>query len=242
MRLLTLKNLMILLTALLLSQAAVAVQKIAANPEETIQISASMSDANVISISGGSIESVWGTDDKVTLQANDDTGQAIFQPVSNKPFTLFIRSQAGVTYTLSVVPRDDIIGQVIIIDEFEQVGEVGSARAHNIIAYKSEVKRLLKQLELHPNQGVVKLRGFQVRTSNKKVPLWAETEILHAFSWVRGNMIIERYLITNLSDQPLRIEEREFRSLAKNIRAISLRKLELEPAETTVLYTFRSAS
>ncbi len=236
------KNLIFLLVGLLASQAAVAVQKIAANPEETVQISASMSDANVISISGGSIESVWGTDDKVTLQANDDTGQAIFQPVSNKPFTLFIRSQAGVTYTLSVVPRDDIIGQVIIIDEFEQAGEVGSARAHNIIAYKSEVKRLLKQLELKPDQGIAKLRGFQIKAVNKKVPLWAETEILHANSWVRGNMIIERYLITNVSDQTLRIEEREFHSLSENIRAISLRKLTLDPAETTVLYTFRSAS
>ncbi len=236
------KKLIILLVALLASQAAIAVQKIAANPDETVQISASMSDANVISISGGSIESVWGTDDKVSLQADDSTGQAIFRPVSNKPFTLFIRSQAGVTYTLSVVPRDDIIGQVIIIDEFEQVGDVGSARAHNIIAYKSEVKRLLKELEMKPDQGVAKLRGFHIKAVNKKVPLWAETEILHAISWVRGNMIIERYLITNISDQPLRIEEREFHSLAKNIRAISLRKLNLDPAETTVLYAFRSAS
>jgi conjugal transfer pilus assembly protein TraK len=232
----------LLLAVMLLSQSAWAIQKIQANPDEAVQIVASMTDANVISITGGSIESVWGTEDKVSLEANVDTGQAIFRPMSNKPFTLFVQSEAGMTYTLSVVPRSDIIGQVILLNEFDQAGETQSQRTHNIIAYKSDIKRLLKQIEQLPGHGIAKLRGFQIKTINKAIPLWVETKILHAHRWTRGSLIIDRYLLTNVSDKVLRVEEREFHNLAKHIRAISLRQLLLKPAETTVLYTFRSAS
>ncbi len=233
---------LLLLGAMLLTQSTWAIQKIQANPDEAVQIVASMTDANVISISGGSIESVWGTEDKVSLEANVDTGQAIFRPMSNKPFTLFVQSEAGLTYTLSVVPRNDIIGQVILLNEFDQAGETQSQRAHNIIAYKSDIKRLLKKIEQSPGQGIAKLHGFQIKTINKNIPLWSETKILHTFSWTRGSLIIDRYLLTNVSDEVLRVEEREFHQLTKHIRAISLRKLTLQPAETTVLYTFRSTS
>ena len=55
-------------------------------------------------------------------------------------------------------------------------------------------------------------------------------------------MIIDRYIITNVSDAPLVMEEREFRHLGKLIRAVSIKQHQLQPAESTVMYTFRSGS
>lgn len=236
----TIRRISLLLALALLSGNAWSLQRIEADPDQAMQITASMDDANVISISGGSIESGWSTEDKVTLDKNEDTGQIIFKPTSAQPFTLFVQSESGETYTLSVVPRKDIIGQVIVIDEFNAQGEVGAQRAFNIIAFKTEIKRLLKQIEQDPKIAVPRLRGFRLRMVNRKVPLWRETEIVHALSWRRSDLVIERYLVTNRSEKPLRFNEREFHALAEGIRAISLRKLELQPAETTVLYAFRS--
>ena len=233
-------RIILLISLLLLSSLAHAVQKIQADPDEATQIAASMTDANVITITGGSIESVWGTEDRVSLEANIETGQAIFRPTTAEPFTLFVQSDSGNTYTLSVVPRNNIIGQVIILNEFHNSDQSGFNRSSSIVSYKSEVKRLLKKIEL--NSGVTKLSGFKLQSIQKDIPLWAETKLLHAFSWSQGNMIIDKVLVTNISDKPLLLEEREFQHIHPTIRAIALRKHRLEPAETTILYTFRNPS
>lgn len=232
------KYLFILVCALF-TNSALSVQNKDAVTGEVINVVASMSDPNMITITGGAIASVWGTEDKVTLEANQDTGQAIFRPLSMTPFTLFVQSEAGNTYTLSVSSQNNIVGQVINLDEL-QVNDRSLDRSLNIIAYKKEVKRLLKLIELNP--GIAKLPGFHVKTVNKKIPLWSETQILHAFSWVSGNIIIDKYLVTNISQKLLVMEEREFKDLSNIIRAVSLKKHSLDPAETTVLYTFRSPS
>ena len=233
-------RILLLINLILLSSSAQALQKIQADPEEATQIVASITDANVISITGGSIESVWGTEDRVSLDANMETGQAIFRPTSQVPFTLFVQSDSGNTYTLSVVPRNNIIGQVIMLNEFHGIDQVELNRTSTIVSYKSEVKRLLKKIEQNP--GVTKINGFKLKSIQQEIPLWAETKLLHAFSWSQGSMIIDQVLVTNISNQLLILEEREFQHLHENIRAIAIRKHQLAPAETTILYTFRNPS
>jgi len=221
--------------------ASLATQRIAADPDAVVEVYASMKDPNIISITGGSIESVWGTEDKVSLEANVDTGQAIFRPASFTPFTLFVQSHAGNTYTLVVKPRKNEIGQSIVIDEFASDARSPFDRALKPVSYKNEVKRLLKEIETLPSGKVTTLRGFKARMVNQEIPLWRETRITHALSWTRGGMIIDKYLLTNISDQALVVEEREFASIAESVRAISIRQHQLAPAQSTVFYAFRSA-
>jgi hypothetical protein len=217
-----------------------ATQRIAADPDAVVEVYASTKDANIISITGGSIESVWGTEDKVTLEANVDTGQAIFRPTSLSTFTLFVQSHAGNTYTLMIKPRPNEIGQSIVIDEFASDAKSPFDRALNPVSYKNEVKRLLKEIETMPSGKVTGLRGFQVRMVNQEVPLWSETRITHALTWKRGSMAIDKYVLTNISDQALVVEEREFASIGETVRAISIREHQLAPAQSTVFYAFRS--
>ena len=222
-----------------LSLPSFAIQKIDANTDETIPVQASADDSNIIGINGGSIDSVWSTEDKVSLDKNEDTGQAIFRPLVKTPFTLFVLSDSGATYTLRVMPKPGLAGQVIVIDEFNSEGSAASRRrALSVVPFKHEVKRWLRSLET-ADRPAPRLRGFRLNTVNTPVSLWRETRIVHALSWSRSDLRIDRYLVTNVSDAPLRIEEREFRTLARGIRAVALRKLELSPGETTVLYTVR---
>ncbi len=231
----------ILLTILLLSTPAVfAVQKYVGNPDEIIKVSASTTDPNIISISGGSIDSVWGTEDKVMLEANVDTGQALFRPTSLTSFTLFVQTLAGNTYTLSVIPKKKLIGQSIVIDEFGQFDRASSDRELGIVAYKQIVKRLLRDID--GANGVRKIQGFRLQPVNKLRPLWAETKILHALTWHRGDMMIDKFIITNVAENLLVIEEGEFGNLGRTARAIAIRKHQLQPAESTVMYTIRGKS
>ena len=86
------------------------------------------------------------------------------------------------------------------------------------------------------------MKGFRVEAVNKQKPLWAETSIIHALTWRRDDLFIDKYVVTNISDEDLVIEEREFSNLGRNTRAISIRDHQLKPAQTTVLYLFRSGS
>lgn len=229
-----------LLLLVSLATAVNAVQKFEGNPDEIIAVKASTTDPNIISITGGSIESVWGTEDKVALEANVETGQAIFRPATLTPFTLFVQTLAGNTYTLAVTPQQKLIGQSIVINEFGTIDQSGVERNLGIVAYKNVVKRLLRTVE--QMQGVQKLRGFSLVSVNKEKPLWVETQIVHVNSWRRSDLIIDRYLITNITDKKLVMEEREFISLERMIRAISIRKHTLAPAESSVMYTVRERS
>ncbi len=236
-------NRSILIVLLMLSSLpSLAAQRIHADPDTVAETYASTRDANILSISGGSIESVWGTEDKVTLEANVDTGQAIFRPASMTPFTLFVQSHAGNTYTLLVKPKADVIGQSIVIDEFAGADSLSAFdRSLTPVSYKNEVKRLLKAIEASPGGKATDLRGFNARMVNQEVPLWRETRVTHALSWTRGGTIIDKYILTNISEQPLVVEEREFASIARHVRAIAVREHQLAPAESTIFYVFRSA-
>ncbi len=219
------------------SFAAQAVQKFHADPETVIEVTASFNDANIISITGGAIESVWGTEGKVILEADVDAGHALFRPVSERPFTLFVQSEAGNTYTLSVKVHKNLIGQSILLNEFGQQND-SLNRSLKAVAFKTRVKRILRDLE--SSTGLKSLMGFNLKMINREIPLWRETRILFAASWRQSGLIVGRYVLTNVSNEPLRIEERELRSLSTNVRAISIRKHILDPAESTVFYLFET--
>jgi len=223
----------------ILIQPVQAARIIDGDSDEVISVKASLSDPNMISIDGGSIESVWAAEDKVMLQANEQSGQAVFRPISNSPFTLFVQSAAGHTYTFTVVPVDRLIGQSFVIKEHDSFNDQHLAHTANIVAYKKEVKRLLKKIE--QLQKRKRLNGFRMKTVNKPVSLWQETSILHALTWNREDMQIDRFVVTNITAEPLSLDERAFKHIAQSVRAVSLRKHNLEPAESTVLYVFRSA-
>ncbi len=228
-----------ILFSLLVQPTAQAAMVIDGDPDEVISVKASLSDPNIITINGGSIESVWAAEDKVMLQANEQSGQAVFRPTSKSPFTLFVQSAAGNTYTLTVVPVERLIGQNFVIKEHDSFADQHMGHTASIVAYKKEVKRILKQIEQLRQRK--RLNGFRVKSINKRVSLWQETSILHALSWNRDDMQIDRFVVTNITDAPLSLDERAFKHISPSVRAVSLRKHNLEPAESTVLYVFRSA-
>lgn len=223
----------------LIQPTAQAAMVIDGDPDVVISVKASLSDPNMITINGGSIESVWAAEDKVMLQANEQSGQAVFRPTSKSPFTLFVQSSAGNTYTLTVVPVERLIGQNFIIREHDTFADQHMGHTASIVAYKKEVKRILKQIE--QLQQRKRLNGFRVKSINKPVSLWQETSILHAITWNRDDMQVDRFVVTNITDAPLSLDERAFKHISQSVRAVSLRKHHLEPAESTILYVFRSA-
>jgi conjugal transfer pilus assembly protein TraK len=216
-----------------------AVQEFSGDTGEVIKATASKDEPNIITIEGGSIESVWGAEGKLTLEPNNETGQAIFRPITDKRFTLFVQSLSGTTYTLSIMPKNGIIGQSIVINE-----SINDSRLNRFTStgntFRKRVSDLLKQIESKP--GVTRIRGFRLSSVNKVIPLWRETNILHAVSWSRKNLIVDKFVLTNVSDDLLVVEEREFRNLLRDIRAISIRDHQLKPAQSTVLYAFRNPS
>ena len=69
---------------------------------------------------------------------------------------------------------------------------------------------------------------------NDVVPLWKESMFVRT-KVVRGNSLVgEKYRLTDMSNKPMIIDEREL--YRKDVVAISIDKPDLQPAETTDVY------
>lgn len=75
---------------------------------------------------------------------------------------------------------------------------------------------------------------------NNIVPLWAESRFVQV-KIIKGNSLLgEKYLLTNTSNKPLDIDEREL--YRKGVVAVSVRTPYLQPSETTEVYVISNNS
>ena len=74
---------------------------------------------------------------------------------------------------------------------------------------------------------------LDARRANEIVPLWKEAMFV-LVKVVEGPLKGEKYLLTNTSDKPMVIDEREL--YRRGVVAIAIEKPELKPAETTAVY------
>ena len=220
-------------------QPTFAAQQVEGDPDVPLRVIASLDNPNRLSIKDGRFISAYATDDLVNMEADLESGEIIFKPLGDEEFSIFARAESGVTYTVVVRSRKELVGQSIVISENLSTTHQYD-RDVKVVSFKNQVNQLVKSIE--GQVGAAKLPGFRLTAVNREVRLWKETTILHALSWSQGNLIIDKYVITNVSDSPLGLHEREFADLSKNIRAISIRDHALLPAKSTVLYTFRNPS
>lgn len=177
----------------------------------------------MIRVEGHRIRRVFGAEGKFTVMADTDTGTAYLKPTTDDPvLSIFVADDAGKTWKLllSVV---DAPAETIVIK-----GRAGSAARRG----KDEVRnRAIKRviLALNSTDG----DGLDVHKVNEVVPLWDEAMFVRVAA-AEGELRGEKYLLTNTSDKPMIIDEREL--YRRGVVAVSVERPELGPGETTAVY------
>lgn len=154
-----------------------------------------------------------------------EAGVAYLKPMTDKQaFSAFISDERGRTWKLLLSVVDGPSDTIVIKGKREQGANKQAGRDH---ARNQTIKRVILALESN-SEG-----DLDARVTNEIVPLWKEAMFVLT-KVVDGPVKGEKYMLTNVSDKPMVIDEREL--YRRGVVAISIEKPELRPAETTAVY------
>lgn len=209
-----------LLLAIFETQAA---QVLSGRPDETLSASISRTEPTLIRVDGHRIRRVFGAEGDFTVTPDKEAGIAYLKPITDKKaFSVFVSDEAGRTWKLLLSVVDGPSDSIII--KGRQEARVGPKRD---TVRNQAIKKVVLALASEENG------DLEVREVNEIVPLWEEA-LFVLVKVVDGAFIGEKYLLTNVSNKPMYIDEREL--YRRGVVAISIEKPELKPSETTAVY------
>jgi conjugal transfer pilus assembly protein TraK len=210
---------------LLASLDAVAAQVLQGRPDDTLAASLSRSEPTLIRIEGHRIRRVFGAEGDFDVKADKDAGAAFVKPTTDKPaFSAYVADDAGRTWKLLLSLSDGPADSIVIKG---RGGESAGKRPGKDSARSQAIKRVVLALDADGET------DMESRTANELVPLWKEAMFV-LVKIVQGPLRGEKYQLSNASDKPMVIDEREL--YRRGVVAVSVEKSELKQAETTAVY------
>lgn len=215
----------ILSAVLLLSSLEVAAaQVLIGMPDDTQTASVSRSEPTLIRVEGQRIRRIFGREGDFTFTPDKDAGTAYLKPEPAKQaFSAFVSDDAGRTWKLLLSVVDGPSDSIVIKGKPDSASKPAGRDQSRIQA----VKRVVLALEAD------KEASMETRAVNEIVPLWRES-LFVLVKVLDGPIKGEKYTLTNASNRPMVIDEREF--YRRGVIAVTVEKPRLDPAETTAVY------
>lgn len=214
------KTIFLVLALLLSSFQSQAAQVIyQGSPTESTTAVVSRHEPNLITIEGRKIRRIYGAEGLFTIRSELDTGAAWIKPTADKPMmSAFVTDEDGQHYKL-LLKVEDVPAETIIIK-----GR-GATSGSLAMSKKSEPRNndiLNTTLALFMGEGDSK---------HDTIPLWKDTrfELVKVFELrgIRG----ETYILTNLSDKQIIMDEREF--YRSGVQSVTIESATLDAGEST---------
>lgn len=212
--------------------AATAVQIVEGGDGSTIYAKLSKKEMTRLAVEHGRIASLRVREGDLGIDSDEDTGQ-VFLTVPegvSKPVNGFLVTDAGNTYTL-VLQIVDAPADSIIVKQ----PKARAAQSHNDFKSTSYDKAIKRLVTLMANDELPD--DVQVKQSGRKLDLWKEATMTLETQYFIGDMVGERYIVANVSQAPMVLDEREF--YRKGVGVIALDQLNLAPGASTRLYVVR---
>ena len=192
------------------------------SPTEATTAIVSRHEPNLITVDGRKIRRIYGAEGLFTIKPEPDTGAAWIKPTSDKPMmSAYITDEDGQHYKL-LLKVEDIPAETIIIK-----GR-GTSSGYLAMSKKNEPRNddiLNTTVALLNGDGDSKL---------DTIPLWKGTrfELVKVFELrgIRG----ETYVLTNLSDKPIIMDEREF--YRNGVQSVAIENSNLEAGKSTRIF------
>lgn len=222
-----------ILSALLLlaSLDASAAQVLQGRHDDTLAASLSRAEPTLIRIEGHRIRRVFGAEGDFDVKADKEAGTAFVKPTTDKPaFSAYVADDAGRTWKLLLSLSDGPADSIVIKG---RGGESAGKRPGKDSARSQAIKRVVLALDADGET------DMESRAANELVPLWKEAMFVLA-KIVQGPLRGEKYQLSNASDKPMVIDEREL--YRRGVVAVSVEKAELKPAETTAVYVISESA
>ena len=188
---------------------------------------------------------------RITVMADGDSGEIFVQPVhvggeGYKAVTLTLKTDMG-TYALLLTPLD-MPADAIVMQSKGKAQPPGAARP--TASYSQEPTRG-QTAEFTSSSYVRSIKGWMlamasnrapeavdVRRIDKKVALWNEVTFTLEDSWIGKAMVGDRFVLTNVSDRVVILDEREF--YRDGVLAVTVFKHQVDPGASTPVWILRA--
>jgi len=170
-------------------------------------------------------------------QKDEALGAYYFTLASESPnqgtVTVFVSDEKGVTYKLILVPRPVAGEEIIIRPPSEKAAPSSRAAADGrTVSYQRRIKDLM--LVMADDELKDSVETIAV---NKEVPLWKEGRLTLVAKYMDGDVVGEKYRLTNVSPSEMLLVEQEL--YRRGVRAIAVEHHTLMQGDGTDIYIVR---
>lgn len=262
-RLLLRASLLASLTAIS-APAVLALQRVEARDGVSVEAAVALKEPTRIKIDGGAISDVFGNiystncgttgaasmlpggqvapavnpAGEIVLECDKERGEIYVKPVGTgaKPINLFV-SSGRATYTL-VLTRVDMPADTIVIVDRTLRNAANSAKvAGHAPAHERALKAMLFAMAGDEVPG-----DLRIEELNEPVQLWAEARVTLMRTYEGRDLTGEKYLLTNVSKEPMVLAEEEFDRDGGDVVGVSIETHNLAPGESTNVFVIRDGS
>lgn len=147
--------------------------------------------------------------------------------------TVFVSDEKGVTYKLILVPRPVAGEEIIIRPPSEKATPSSRAVADGrTVSYQRRIKDLMLVMADDELKDSVETIAM-----NKEVPLWKEGRLILVAKYMGGEVVGEKYRLTNVSPSEMLLVEQEL--YRRGVRAIAVEHHTLMQGDGTDIYIVR---
>lgn len=198
----------------------------------------SVNETNRLAIEGRRITTVVPSVKDVLSGMKDEAlGAYYFTLASESPnqgtVTVFVSDDKGVTYKLILVPRPVAGEEIIIRPPTEKAAPSARTAADGrTVSYQRRIKDLM--LVMADDELKDTLETIPV---NKEVPLWKEGRLILVAKYLDGDVVGEKYHLTNISPSEMLLVEQEL--YRRGVLAVSVEHHTLMQGDSTDIFIVR---
>jgi len=221
-----------LLTLLLLSNPARAIQVLDASDDKPLIANISQREMSRIAIDKGRVRKLPFAEGELIVEKDEENGQVFVRPAiegTTKSINVFVIDDRGRTYVLLLQPSD-IPAENIIIRDRATKSEKSSIEKSG--SYQRVIKNMVLAMatDASPN-------GVEVREMRQEIPLWQEAKLLLQRIYIGRSVIGEKFILANVSEKPMVIAEPELSR--RGVISVSVENMNLAPGESTNVFVVR---
>lgn len=197
--------------ALFVSQTVSAVD-VTAEPFGTVNANVSSKEPNIIHVKNDRITHLTAKYGSIIEDEPTSDGSVVFSTLETKPFSILVETEKGYNFTVNALPKKDISSNSVVIHNLKDKGNDVSQEILNGKGwYKSYSGVIAKVFTDLVNNRVPD--GF-VETRNKQYDVPKELnsyfKVRKTDAWVGQGMRVVKLDITNISLNPIELNERNF--------------------------------
>ena len=216
---------------LLAALPAWALQVIPVREGETLFAKIAADDLTRIAISEGRIQSWHTLKGRLAIDRNTRSGQIYLRPLDRgEPVSLFLTSEAGATYALTLQPVDMPAESLILKEQTRHAGRPSKAEQTDSLEQMVKELALLMAADRLPPDMEMRERGEELR-------LWQGTRVVRLRSWLGAAVAADLFQLTNTGTAEMRVAEPEL--YRPGVLGVGVENQSLRPGEATRVFVIR---